>query len=229
MTDTMPHQEIIDLFSDYYDEELEAPQVEELEAHFEDCEACRDEYDSFKGSLSLFGGLREAHVPDDFLKEVTTTINRQSRGTFFKESWIFGLRVPYEAFIALLLVVFGAIYFFGVSNRSTFVVADEEEATDSSPDEAMMGRALGAQSHKSEVRVSRSVDLQQVAASLRKAGFATAFDVVESEVAVVVSVQSKDLPAFQTALDAAAGESEPLDQTALSRHPNLSVRILNND
>ncbi|PIW02574.1 MAG: hypothetical protein CO108_23820 [Deltaproteobacteria bacterium CG_4_9_14_3_um_filter_63_12] len=229
MTEPSPHQEMIDLFSDYYDEELDPVQVANLEAHFDACETCREEYRSFKGSLSLFGGLKEAHVPDDFLKEVTTSINRQSRGTFFKESWIFGLRVPYEAFIALLLVVFGAIYFFGVSNRSTYVVADDE-ASEMQPGDAPMGRALGAQSHQVQVQVPRSIDLQKVAAALRQAGFATSFDVVESEVAVVANVQSKDLPAFQKALAAAAGDDvQRFDEPTLARHPNLSVRILNGD
>ena len=144
--DSAAHEEFTDLFSEYYDDELDDETRSLLESHLATCEACDDAYESFRAPLDAMHGMDLSFAPDDFVRDVTKSINRQSRGAFFSESWLFGFRVPFEAFAAVILAVFGALYLFGSVASPELVVNDSKDkptAETSAPEDGLMGSALG--------------------------------------------------------------------------------------
>ncbi|MDX9724733.1 MAG: zf-HC2 domain-containing protein, partial [Myxococcota bacterium] len=110
MTTTQSHTgHVTELMSAAYDGELGSEEQRAFEQHLGTCKACHAEYESFKRSLSLVKGLGETQAPDDFVNVITNDINHQTRGRFFNERVVFGVRVPFEGFIVIFLAVIAAI------------------------------------------------------------------------------------------------------------------------
>lgn len=79
------HDEIEDLFSDYYEGELDKAARERVDAHLDACEQCETAYGEFKEAIEVISGLGKLTVaaPPGFEKDVESTIEKRSAGRFF--------------------------------------------------------------------------------------------------------------------------------------------------
>src|SRR3972149_700744 len=94
MTD-VDHSAFEQDFSDYYEKLLPAARAAELKAHLGGCDRCRGEYAKFEDTMSSVSGLHRMSAPQDFEKQVESTIHKRSAGKFFGRR-AFGDRVPFE-------------------------------------------------------------------------------------------------------------------------------------
>lgn len=79
------HDEIEELFSDFYEGELSAADKKRVETHLEACEQCEAEYADFTRAIEQISGLgkHKLAAPPDFEKGVESTIEKRSAGRFF--------------------------------------------------------------------------------------------------------------------------------------------------
>jgi len=187
----------VDLFSDYYDGELSDDERIAFEQELATNNALRAEYESFEKSLDLLHSLEFNFAPESFVTDVTRDINRQSRGAFFRDGWLFNFRIPYEIFAAVLLAVFGALYLFGLQSERGYEVSDppDDMPTIDRLDDPR-GKALGSATHEYAVQLSPMVDLGVVARGLRNDGFSVRADVRAQADVVLVEVPRKQLDRF---------------------------------
>ncbi len=216
------HQEFTELFSEYYDDELDPKGRTLLEAHLAECEACQLAYDEFCAPLDALHGMDFTFAPDNFVREVTTSINRQTRGSFFADTWLFGFRVPFEAFAAVLLAVFGALYLFGSSTTPELIVTDAPDPQHAVPEEHdadLLDSALGASTATYTIEVPDHIDLGTLAAQLRANGFPLRADVSQGDDAIIIPLTPPEIPRFGTELRTLTGVDlvlTPLDEKASS-------------
>ena len=213
------HEEFTDLFSEYYDDELDPAGRALLDAHLAECDACQHAWDEFRAPLDAMHGMDFTFAPDGFVREVTTSIHRQTRGSFFAETWLFGFRVPFEAFAAVLLAVFGALYLLGTTGAPELVVTDVPDAhapTPQGPEDDLLGSALGTSTAIEEVALPDHVDLTTLAAQMRANGFAVRADISLGRDALMVPLTPSERPRFRTRLRALTGVElahTPLEKT----------------
>lgn len=106
---TVDHAQASELFSAYWDEELDPKSQSELEEHLKSCVVCRREYQVFERALSSVAGLHRMVAPADFQEGVRTKIRKRSRGRYFTPRRL-AERIPYEIFSLVMLGLILAIY-----------------------------------------------------------------------------------------------------------------------
>lgn len=223
------------MFSAYYDDELSPEERESFEAWLEADDANREDYEAFAESLDALHTLGPTSAPPDFVREVTQDIRRRTRGNFFNETWLFGYRIPYEVFAAVVLALFGAIYLFGgaADRHAGYSVSDPpESAADASDEEAREtaseqgGRAAGVASRVVDVTLPAATDLSVAAQMLRADGFSARPDITDGEEAVLVSVPRGQRDRFAERVFVASGVDihDRLDSVDTSA-PAVTVRL----
>ena len=112
----MEHQEFIDQFSPYLDDELPAEEKEALERHLGQCKNCRKEFEQFKEMMNVVSGFKPAPVPKNFLRSIQHKIRRRSNGYYFPGNhfYPFGFRVPHEVFSLIMLLILFMLYLFNM-------------------------------------------------------------------------------------------------------------------
>lgn len=105
----MDHQRAQNLLSDYLDGELSGEPAAELEKHMEGCDACQEELESLRETLSMLRDLKPADPSPDFLQQVNQKIRRRTKSVF---DFSFGLdrKIPFEAVSIVLLGILLALY-----------------------------------------------------------------------------------------------------------------------
>jgi anti-sigma factor RsiW len=106
---TVDHAQATELFSAYWDEELDAKLMGELEEHLQSCVVCRREYQTFEQALGSVSGLHRMVAPGDLSEGVRRKIRQRSKGRFFTPRRL-AERIPYELFSLLMLGLILAIY-----------------------------------------------------------------------------------------------------------------------
>lgn len=102
----MDHDAAKELFSAHLDGELEQKIEEELSAHLEECETCRQEFEELRQTLRSLSGLHKLMPPEAFVSKVQQRINRRSRGRFFGRENLL-TRIPFEwiSFVIIILLL----------------------------------------------------------------------------------------------------------------------------
>ena len=96
------HQEIESQFTDIYEQTLPPEKVRSFELHLEDCSRCKEAYEEFKTTVAALSGLHRMSAPQQFGKNVETTIHKRSAGRFFgRRAW--GDRVPFALLTMIAL------------------------------------------------------------------------------------------------------------------------------
>ena len=107
----MDRDQAQDLFSAYWDGELQPEQVEAFEAFLEDDEETRQEYDRFRRALESLSSLSEQPAPDNFMEKLQRRMRRRSGGKLFGANrWGTVTRVPYELFSLILILIILSVY-----------------------------------------------------------------------------------------------------------------------
>ncbi len=189
-TPTSPH--IQDQFSDFVDGELSPEQNEAFQQHLDHCPTCEAEFAAFKDSVELLRGLDERPAPPDFARAVTTSIHHQSKGRFFREWWLFGLRIPQEVIVAILFLIgLGALFFLTQQQRGYAVITDAP-ATQAAKDHPLQPSdnqaALGAASEIWLVTVPSKKSLRQLSTRLRDQGISVRADGTSPHGAILIDV-----------------------------------------
>lgn len=102
--------------SAYLDGELDQAAREAFEREMAQDPELAAEVHELQDTLQALQGLHLPMPSEDFLQDVERKINRRSRGRFF-ETPEPRMRVPYEIFAALMLIILGAVYFYGQANE----------------------------------------------------------------------------------------------------------------
>lgn len=103
------HAQASELFSAYWDRELEPAETERLEEHLGACVVCRREFRAFQLVVGGLGKLEPQLAPQGFVQGVAKRVRKRSRGRLFMVRR--GLdRVPYELFSVVLLALLVAVY-----------------------------------------------------------------------------------------------------------------------
>ena len=109
----LSHNEARDRLSELHDEELGAAEAAAVREHLDECEDCTGEYTQLAEVLELFGRVERPAVPDHFYLQVRRRVRRRAAGRIawsgFGRTGLFGRRIPFEFFAALVLVALGAI------------------------------------------------------------------------------------------------------------------------
>jgi anti-sigma factor RsiW len=113
------HQEIEDLFSGFYEGDLEADDKKRVEAHLEGCEQCEAEYQDFIKAVDQISGLgkRKMAAPPGFEKDVESVIERRSAGRFFSGRKLTD-RTPLTI-LALVAIAIGAGLYWWLRSSET--------------------------------------------------------------------------------------------------------------
>lgn len=166
----------LELFTLYLDEELEDADRARFEDHLENHEDTRLDFERHRETMAAMRGLDMKFAPDDFLQDVTQTINKQSRGSFFTDSWLFGVRIPFEAFVAVMLAVMGALYLFGTHMRASEpnelveveMPADSSLASHEEPPRLdTQGQSMGAELESTTLYLTQEAELAALVTELR--------------------------------------------------------------
>lgn len=101
------HDEIEELFSEFYEGELGPEDKKRVESHLDGCEQCEAEYADFVKAIEQISGLgkRKMAAPPDFEKGVESTIEKRSAGRFFGGARLTD-RVPLTV-LALIAIAIG--------------------------------------------------------------------------------------------------------------------------
>ena len=113
------HDEIEDLFSDYYEGELGDAERERVESHLESCERCETAFQEFKEAIEVISGLGKVTIaaPPGFEKDVESTIERRSAGRFFGGRKITD-RLPLTILALVAIAVGVALYLWQRSSET---------------------------------------------------------------------------------------------------------------
>jgi anti-sigma factor RsiW len=106
---TVDHVQAEELFSSYWDEELDPETQRALEEHLETCVVCRREYQAFETTLRSVEGLHRMSAPAHLAEGVKDRIRKRSKGRFFAPRKL-AERVPYEIVSLLMLGLLLAVY-----------------------------------------------------------------------------------------------------------------------
>jgi anti-sigma factor RsiW len=106
---TVDHVQAEELFSSYWDEELDPETQRALEEHLETCVVCRREYQAFETTLRSVEGLHRMSAPPHLTEGVKDRIRKRSKGRFFAPRKL-AERVPYEIVSLLMLGLLLAVY-----------------------------------------------------------------------------------------------------------------------
>ena len=107
------HAQASELFSAYWDRELEPSETARLEEHLTACVVCKREYLAFEKALGGLKQLPPEMAPQGFVKGVAARVRKRSRGRFFASPWGSrrgAERIPYEMFSVVMLAILLAIY-----------------------------------------------------------------------------------------------------------------------
>lgn len=99
----MNHEQVIDLFTRYHDEDLSEEEQEAFEAHLDSCADCRDQWKSYQLTIGEISGLLQLSVPDDFSATVAHKIKKRSGGRFFNDRQGYSFNFAIVSFILILL------------------------------------------------------------------------------------------------------------------------------
>jgi anti-sigma factor RsiW len=106
---SMDHVQATELFSSYWDRELQADEAARLEEHLGSCVVCRREYQDFEKAVGALGSLGKELAPQGFVQGVVKRVRKRSRGRFFVGRGALE-RIPYELFSVVMLAILVAIY-----------------------------------------------------------------------------------------------------------------------
>ena len=205
MDSSREHEEIIELFDEYYDEELGEEEHQKVKQHLQQCERCREEYEAYIGSLSLLKGLHSNQAPKDLVDGVTDTIQRKTKGRFFNEPRLLGVRLPYEVFAALLLGLLATIYLFGVRSKGTMEVRDPQLDQEQVADDLEGSEALGSQSPRLERVLPSTVDIEALGEYLEARGYRVKPALAHATPALEIDLAIADLAKLLTSIEGFTG------------------------
>ncbi len=105
----MEHEQVQQLFSEYFEGDLAAAQRAEVESHLRGCAACQAEYEAFQRAMAPLNKLHKIPAPPDLTSAVPDLIARRSRGRFFGRKPL-GERLPLEWLSLVMLLLLGGLY-----------------------------------------------------------------------------------------------------------------------
>ena len=100
------------LFSDYYEDSLDASARAKFDARIAEDASFAQAYKEFVHTMEMLSGMHKVSAPMHFDKKVEDTIHRRSGGRFFGRR-AFGQRIPYEVLAIVVMLLAGAIYWMG--------------------------------------------------------------------------------------------------------------------
>jgi len=121
----MDHDAAKELFSAHLDGELEQKQEEELSAHLEECETCRQEFEELRQTLRSLSGLHKLMPPEEFVSKVQQRINRRSRGRFFGRENLL-TRIPFEWISFVIIILLLMLYIAFIQTQDAQISAPAE-------------------------------------------------------------------------------------------------------
>jgi len=127
----MDHQAAQELFSDYLEGELSPREREELSAHLQECEACREELEDLKKTMRSLSGLKALPPPAGFASKVQQKIRKRSRGRFFTPERLL-MRIPFEWISFIIIMIMLAMYLLMMMAQSPMVQRDSKQPRPSS-------------------------------------------------------------------------------------------------
>lgn len=121
------HDEIEDLFSDYYEGELGEQDRARVQAHLEACDRCAAAYQELKEAIEVVSGLGKVTVaaPPGFERDVESTIERRSGGRFFGDRKLTD-RLPLTVLALIVIAVGVALYLWQRSSETGSLKIDPE-------------------------------------------------------------------------------------------------------
>jgi hypothetical protein len=98
--------EIVAKVSDYLDGLVTGSERDDVAKKIETDPAWKQAHDDLVENRKFMSGMRNAHrAPPSFTNEVTSTINKRSKGAFFG----FGNRVPFNAILIIAIIALCAV------------------------------------------------------------------------------------------------------------------------
>lgn len=121
----MDREQAQELFSSYREGDLTPDQVEAFEHFLEEDDETRLDYELFCRTIESLSSLRSEPAPDDFMDKLKGRMKRRSGGKLFgSKIWGTGIRMPYELFSLILILIILSLYLLTLpmvvtSSRST--------------------------------------------------------------------------------------------------------------
>jgi anti-sigma factor RsiW len=103
------HVQAEELFSSYWDEQLDPQTQKALEEHLNTCLVCRREFQAFETTVRSVENLHKMSAPANLADGVKDRIRKRSKGRFFAPRKL-AERVPYEIVSLLMLGLLLAVY-----------------------------------------------------------------------------------------------------------------------
>lgn len=116
-------------FLAYHDGDLSREEEKTLQAHLDECQDCKSEWEDYCATLGDVSGMFEIAPPEDFAERVKHAIGRRSRGRFFGEDR--SLSVSFAIVSFVLIVLFLLAYLFIAAEREITVFSPEENGVES--------------------------------------------------------------------------------------------------
>lgn len=111
------------MLSVYIDGECTQQEQEEIKAHLEQCEKCREEFNALKALLSKLNDIKEFEVPEGFHQELMQKLQPMMPSNKSKKKWYANLRQFSAIAAGLVLIVtlsfLGIQQFGNMNNKSS--------------------------------------------------------------------------------------------------------------
>ncbi|MBW2277934.1 MAG: zf-HC2 domain-containing protein [Deltaproteobacteria bacterium] len=132
----MDHDRAKELFTQYHEGDLSDEELAQLERHFDDCDECREEWETYRKTIDGVSGLLQMGAPDDFTHSVEQKIKKRSRGRFFGDQRSFSMQFAVVSFILILLFILAYLV------TDIFIVGESQETSEqtSAPEKGEAGK-----------------------------------------------------------------------------------------
>jgi anti-sigma factor RsiW len=124
----MDHDKARELFSAYQDDELDATQKKQLEAHLAECAECAAEWELFRAAICGVSGLLKVSAPVDTVARVKQKIRRRSAGRFFGTEDATGTRFAVVSFTLILAFMLSYLLLQAVQEISIVELPTDDSA-----------------------------------------------------------------------------------------------------
>ena len=162
-SDTTSEPVVDERFAAYVDEEMSADERQAFEQLLEEDADLRAQLDDYRETVDVIRGLGIEFAPDDFVGNVEQKIRHRSRGRFFGRDLIYGSRIPYEVFAALMAAVMATLYLFGQPKEHDMAMSgpnDVSLSNDAGGNDAGTSTDAGAADASSDVGAVHDVALE---------------------------------------------------------------------
>ncbi|NOZ23726.1 MAG: zf-HC2 domain-containing protein [Planctomycetes bacterium] len=202
----MKCDEAIDLLSEYMDDELDAEQRKEVEAHVMACAKCRRELDTLRATVTLVGSLSEVKAPDAFAADVSKTLEEEERGKIiWPSARVVGSLLAAAAVLLVVSVTFmmqrpAPMEFMAPKKPAAPKIASREVAEAAREEEAPVAdkaedREADHYQYADKVRIHRRATETQAAKDAKESRAAKTVSLVEAKSKPVATPAKKAAPA----------------------------------